>query len=398
MRFLYQALCLTALAMTPLSAPFAEDAASSGEGYWNEQLLAEPRPEEMVGPGKPVPLPEKQKQQVIEEIRNWAKDRKQAGELNPPFNEIASIFLQGSLASHEKDASYYVRRDWIFIQPLEPGERVYRELPVWYQREIEEAVRRLSLPARRVVRDGPVQAWSVKDGAWAWAGPSVKEGSASYRQDNAGMFVRLAMEEKQGTEIYRWAQAFGHRIDLRLVAGDQPRYPHSSLILEGKTDIPVWIVSPEGLLPARLSAFRSGGTACEGSQWMELQYAGEAMPAVWAVLIFADQNLAKSAVVRRVKNNEELGYRETRRSELTLTWPQGKLPALRILARRFDWMEADQTGLPDPKRSLGHAWGSQVLTSMSPAEMREQGYAPAADGRLVERMLSAAGTPACPPP
>lgn len=398
MRFLYPTLCLLSLVIAPFSASLADDGTGSRESYWNTQLLAAPRPEEIAGSAKPLPLPERQKQQVIEQIRGWADEAKRAGELNAPFNQITPIFLEGSLASHEEDVSYEATRDWLFIKPLAPNQPIYRELPVWYQSEIAAAVRGLSLPARRVARGDAAVAWSATEGAWVWAGPTVKEGVASYRQGNGEMFVRLSMAENQGTEIYRWAQAFGHRLDLQLAVSDQARYAHSPLILEAKTDIPVWIVSPEGLLPARLKGFRSGGEACDGSQWMELHYVGEAKPAVWAVLALADQNLAKSALVRRVKNTEELGYRETRRSELSLTWPQGKLPALRILARRFDWMEADKSGLPDPKRSLGYAWGSQVLTSMSPAEMREQGYAPAADGRPVERMLSSAGTPACSPP
>lgn len=395
--------------------------------YWRQKLLAPPASRDPTAVEKQVPPPPLQRQLILEQVGIWGggaligEEHKgdHIGWTNVTFEAIAPAIRLGALrARNAGDGSLTGMRDWPYVTGAERGytavdEPVFAELPDWFLDAVQKEVRKLSLSGNRqaaaigkkdkagaAARQAAWRADDTPGDAFVWAGPAVKDSVASYRATNDGMAVRIAMPAERAAEIYALAGQRGLPLSLRLVRDDQPVYPHTPVIIVGSTAIPVWLAGPDGLVAATLTAFSAGGDVCDGSLWMEFAYKGSASPPVWAVLGFSDPTLAGGVTVRRLPKRpvpERESYLEAQRSEIELRWPKDRLPALRIAARRFEWArseyEEDEKGnvVEKDRTVLGSAWGTQVFTRM-PAGLA------VVNGEPSELVLSAAGTPRCPPP
>lgn len=233
--------------------------------------------------------------------------------------------------------------------------------------------------------------------ALAFAGPAVKDGVAAYRKVPGGMVVRLPLSASLD-DLDTWIMS--HDLGLALsLRRDEPRLVWEPLVVEGHTAVPAWVVSPEGLYPATLTAFSVGQDSCSDSNWMELRLDGDKAPPVWAVLLLPQADMAKDASVKRlpgVKPDEGSG--EALRSELEVRWSSNWLPPLRLMARRFDVAFSEYEEKPDGnlvsvrKEPIGSAWKVEVraLQDGKPlvTSLYQVGYtAP----------LSVTGTPRCAP-
>jgi len=113
---------------------------------------------------------------------------------------------------------------------------------------------------------------------------------------------------------------------------------------------------------------------------------------------FVDATRANGVTVRRLKQeaSPDNRYLEAQRSEIEVSWPDERLPTLRIAARRFGWSQTEIETGPDGstketgRRTLGSAWGTQVFTRRTD----EPGYPYQGN----ELLISAAGSPLCSPP
>ncbi|MDR2259651.1 MAG: hypothetical protein LBE06_01675 [Azoarcus sp.] len=90
---------------------------------------------------------------------------------------------------------------------------------------------------------------------------------------------------------------------------DDPVYNRDPVIFRGKTAIPVFVVSPEGLTPARIVAFAVSGDSCGGGNWVEVALDNDTTPPVWAVIALRDPGLARKAKVARQRQLETLKER-----------------------------------------------------------------------------------------
>ena len=125
------------------------------------------------------------------------------------------------------------------------------------------------------------------------------------------------------------------------------------------------------------------GNACLGGGWLELEVAGGARPAIWAILFLPEETLASRAVVKRQKlaPNPD-AYLLAAHSQLTVSWPDKRLPTLNITAKQFHWRDYPQRENDTPP-VLGTAWGTTIETTLP--------------GQNEATRISAAGTPACLP-
>lgn len=419
LRFAYdcRAVGLTAVFLVLFMAPVLADdkvACQSLRQCWKDSLLATPTSTDQSVPERMVRMPDLHRHEVESEIVAWARHVKTAVTDNPDqrqsiwwdikFSQIAPSFLLGTLQAKGPTSQYSGNEEWPFLTEISggngPDAAIFTELPGWMVEAIDHEVRKLSLAARRQeigqLGSGRWTTWDSVGNAIAWAGPAVKDGTASYRPKGDGMTVRISMPSERAAEIYRLAQQQGYPLQLQLKRDAFPLYPHTPVIIIGSTDIPVWLVSAERLISARLTAFSTGGQACDGSQWMEFFYKGTEAPPIWAALTFTDPSLANGMTARRLPGSQPSEYQEVQRSEIELRWPNDRLPPLRVVAKRFEWVERQHERLPDgnykeiSKQVVGSAWGTQVLIN-TPEEMRRNYSSP-------ELLLSSAGTPACPPP
>lgn len=393
----------------PALADREDEARELVRQFWKERLLAPPASSDpAVAEEAVVRLPDQHQQLVLREIASWGghartaasdnQDKRQTiwGQIN--YSQIAPSILLGALQAKGPVPHYSDGYEWPF---LTESTAIFSELPGWMVDAVDGEVRKLSLAARRQETGAPPRldpgrwtTWSDMGNAFAWAGPAVKDGTASYRPKKDGMAVRISISSV--SEIYRLALHQGSLLQLQLKRDEFPLYPHTPVIISGSTDIPVWLVSAERLIPARLTAFSTGGQACDGSQWMEFSYKGTESPPVWAVLAFTDPSLASGMTARRLPGRQPSSHQEVQRSEIELRWPNDRLPPLRVVAKRFEWVERQHELLPDgnykeiSKQVVGSAWGTQVLIE-TPGELKRNYSNP-------DLLLSSAGTPACPPP
>ena len=245
-------------------------------------------------------------------------------------------------------------------------------------------------------------------------GPAVKDGVATYRAEEGRTRIRIPLSgEEPAAHLYRWARDHGlpmkvalRREPLAIMVENGPELNRGQALtpfppIDAETELPAWIVLPGGLLPARVVAFSAVGVseaegACRGSNWLELVIAGDTQPPVWAVLLSSPTDPAKDAKIRRLaaKTPGEDSYREGQRGEIEVRWPDS-LPALRLVARRFDYVEQiyDEAteGSQEPlQRLLGSAWGVQVFPADA-APVQPNSYDR-------PRPITASGSPRCAPP
>jgi hypothetical protein len=226
--------------------------------------------------------------------------------------------------------------------------------------------------------------------ALALAGPSVKDEVTRYWQQNGKTHIRFALNES-ANDLRSWAKRRGIALQLTRQKTDGPVYNRDPLILRGKTAIPVFIVSPEGLTPARIVDFAVGDDPCQGGNWMEVVLSNDATPPVWAVIALRDPALAQKAKVTRQRRLETLEgkthYLEMKRGVLRLEFENDALPPLILVARQLGFKEGDGTG---EETLLGSVWGTKVFLFDPEAE---NWY-----GDAFGRPISFLGSPRCPPP
>jgi hypothetical protein len=236
--------------------------------------------------------------------------------------------------------------------------------------------------------------------ALALAGPSVKDGVTRYWQQDGKTRIRFALN--RAGNLRSWAKRRGIALQLTRQRSGGPVYNRDPVIFRGRTAIPVFIVSPEGLTPARIVAFAAGGDACGGGNWVEVALENDSTPPVWAVIALRDPRLAKKAKVTRQRQLEtqenKSHYLELRRGVLRLEFENDALPPLILVARQLgfkrrtyevgekedEWIKVEEETL------LGSAWGTEIFIA-DPA--MEGGESPAF-GRFIDFL----GSPPCPPP
>lgn len=407
----------TVITAAPALADREDETRGALRQFWKERLLAPPENSDPAASEPVVRMPDQHQQLVLREIGSWgehaktaateAQDKRQTVWWQIHYSQIAPSIQLGALQAKGPASHYSSGYEWPFLTETIGGDGpdavIFSELPGWMVDAVDQQVRKLSLAARRQEIGTPTRlgsgewtTWNGLGNAYAWAGPAVKDGTASYRSKGDSMAVRISMPSELAAEIYRLALQQGYPLKLQLKRGEFPLYPHTPVIIIGSTDIPVWLVSAERLIPARLTAFSSGGQACDGSQWMELSYKGTDAPPVWAVLTFTNPSLATGMTARRLPNPQPSSYQEVQRGEIELRWPNDRLSPLRVVAKRFGWVVRQHELLPDGsykevgKQVVGSAWGTQVLIE-TPEELKRNYSNP-------DLLLSSAGTPACPPP
>lgn len=250
-------------------------------------------------------------------------------------------------------------------------------VPGWLQEAVRLQVAAQGLPARSLAQPLPRDDWQgaarwteessrlVWDQPTVWAGPAVRDGVASYRSEGGQTRIRLAIGE--GPELWQIAQARGVAVRMTLDDGGQPLAWSAPLPLRLELQLPVWLVTPQELLLATLTAWRNGDSCAGG--YTELRLAGERQPPVWAVLFLPDEATGRAARVRRITPPPEPEGQSPQAdavSRLELSWPDRRLPTLHLVAKRF-----------------GDVWGSYV---------RHADRSPETQSRL-----SAAGSPECAP-
>jgi hypothetical protein len=238
--------------------------------------------------------------------------------------------------------------------------------------------------------------------ALALAGPSVKDGVTHYWQQNGKTHIRFALNHP-ARDLRSWAKRRGIALQLTRQARG-PVYNHDAIIIRGKTAIPVFVVSPEGLTSAKIVAFAVGG-----GDWLEVELSNDTTPPVWAVIALRDPNLAQKAKVIRQRqletSKDKSHYLELKRGVLRLEFENNALPPLTLVARQLgfverhyeigetenDWIETGE------KTLLGSVWGTEIFLSdpaLKALPEKEKGYGNSAFGRLISFL----GSPGYPPP
>jgi hypothetical protein len=236
--------------------------------------------------------------------------------------------------------------------------------------------------------------------ALALAGPSIKDGVTRYWQQNGKTHIRFALN-KSANILRSWAEWRGIALQLTRQKTDGPVYNRDPIILRGKTAIPVFIVSPEGLTPARIINFAVSGNSCQGGNWMEVVLSNDTTPSVWGVIALRDPALAQKAKVTRQRRLETLEkkahYLEMQRGVLRLEFENDALPPLILAARQLGFKEENAeiseegnwigTG---EETLLGSVWATEVFLFDPEAENWEY--------HAFGRVISFLGYPRCPPP
>jgi hypothetical protein len=214
--------------------------------------------------------------------------------------------------------------------------------------------------------------------AMAWAAPAVKDGVAAYQQEDGNTVARIDASPYSAEKLWRWARQ--QNLSIRAKSAGHARDEWAILL---ETKVPIWLVTPQGLLAATARKMQTGH-ACEEGSGLEIVIPGDNQPAIWAILFVPDAKKAASAKVRRIEGRlPKDSYQTGAIGQLEITWPDNYLPQLRVTALRFDWID----NWDDKNRKIsGSAWGTYVET---PGLLE--------DSKPGMIRISAAGTPACAP-
>jgi hypothetical protein len=243
--------------------------------------------------------------------------------------------------------------------------------------------------------------------ALALAGPSVKDDVTRYWRQNGKTHIRFALNRTAG-DLRSWAKRRGIALRLFRQQSDNPIKNSDPLILRGETAIPVFVVSPEGLTPAKIVAFAVGGDSCAGGNWLEVELSNDTNPPVWALIALRDPNLAQKAKVTRQRpletRKDKSHYLEIKRGVLRLEFENDALPPLTLVARQlgvvvrhYEPGETEDDWIETGKTLLGSAWGTEVFLSDPALEAppeKEGDNGKTAFGQIIGFL----GSPACPPP
>jgi hypothetical protein len=199
--------------------------------------------------------------------------------------------------------------------------------------------------------------------ALALAGPSVKDNVTRYWQQNGKTHIRFSLN---GTarDLRSWAKRRGIALQLTRQKTNDPVFYGDLPILRGKTAIPVFVVSPEGLTPARIMDF--------SGNWVEVVLENDTTPPVWAVIALRDPGLAKKAKVTRQKQletqEEGTHYLEIKRGVLRLEFENDALPPLTLVARQLGFWEStvemgekEEEWIETEKTLRGSVWGTEIF-------------------------------------
>jgi hypothetical protein len=281
-------------------------------------------------------------------------------------------------------------------------------LPRSLVEQIEARVEACSLP------EG-FSAWRASWGSeWPWeirawhdpgmvlAGPSVKDGVTRYWRQGQATHVRIPLNaQRQGAGIlYFWArkEEIAMRLSLAPLREEGSIRVMDPIVVRATTNIPVFIVSPQGLAPARIVQFVAGGGSCAGGDWLELSLENDAEPAIWAVIALHDRGLAEKARVTRLPPETREVARhdyEIRRGILKLEFEDGTLPPLMLVARELGFREEHCENDVCNVTLLGSAWGTQVYSARNHAVYRN---GTDAYNAWIDSHVSFLGSPRCPPP
>jgi hypothetical protein len=221
-----------------------------------------------------------------------------------------------------------------------------------------------------------------------------------YWQQNGKTHIRFALN-KSANILRSWAKRRGIGLQLTRQKTDSPVYNRDPIILRGKTAIPVFIVSPEGLTPAHIINFVVSSDSCQGGNWMEVVLSNDTTPPVWAVIALRDPALAQKAKVTRQRRLETLEkkahYLEMQRGVLRLEFENDALPPLILAVRQLGFKEENAeiseegnwigTG---EETLLGSVWATEVFLFDPEAENWEN--------HAFGGVISFLGSPRCLPP
>ncbi|MDR3157740.1 MAG: hypothetical protein LBU11_01755 [Zoogloeaceae bacterium] len=234
--------------------------------------------------------------------------------------------------------------------------------------------------------------------ALALAGPSVKDGVTRYWKQDGKTHIRFALN---GTarDLRSWAKRRGIALQLTRQQTNGPVFYGDLPILRGKTAIPVFVVSPEGLTSARIVDF--------SGDWVEVVLGNDTMPPVWAVIALRDPGLAKKAKVTRQRQletqKEGTHYLELKRGVLRLEFENNALPPLTLVARQLAFWEStvemgekEDEWIETEKTLRGSVWGTEIFIP-DEAYAKEREWNPSATFTF-GRAISFLGSPRCPPP
>jgi hypothetical protein len=293
------------------------------------------------------------------------------------------------------------------------------QAPLRYLNFLDASLKTCSLPAGKDVPDpnASENKWLERFDTYHWhpdydahfdqadalalAGPSVKDGVTRYWQRNGKTHIRFALNQSAG-DLRSWAKRRGIALQLTRQHANGPVYKRDLPILRGKTAIPVFVVSPEGLTPARIVDFAAaGGNSCQGGNWMEVVLSNDSTPPVWAVIALRDPDLAQKAKITRQRRLETLKkkdhYHEMKRGVLRLEFENDALPPLILVARQLGFKErsaeiSEKDGWIDTGEEtlLGSVWATEVFISDPAAENWEN--------HAFGNAISFLGSPRCPPP
>ncbi len=298
----------------------------------------------------------------------------------PLDNWMPSLTYHYAYLDHSDDAAYGA--EWLPVQiqqgPL-PGARAQR-LPDWVTSAVRARVASFKLPSRpagnprrqaRLLWEGEVDA--TPGDAMVWSGPAVKTGVARYTVSTTASTttsnrttVRLASWPAQAASLINWAGTHGLQLTATLDESALPLSLAQPVPVRLDTAIPVWLVTPQELIPATLKALRTGD-ACHGGGWIEIEYAGTRQPAIWGTLFLPDAGIAAAATASRMPPEKPSeGSNATFVSRVKVAWPDHRVNALLITAKQF-----------------GSVWGTQADVLV------------VENGLPSARRLSGSGTPAC---
>ena len=207
-----------------------------------------------------------------------------------------------------------------------------------------------------------------------WAGPVVSD-MTRYHKKNDKMIARVYFNGGEYSSSFQpimqgiWALAKRQNLSIAVSIDTSTNVHELSYPLQFKGRIPLYIVTPDGLVPAMLVSARLNNSGeCNTGNWFELELENEKPIAMWAFLALPKPELAKSILIKRetyvpntFKYDQE--YMVGTRKVLALSWKGNLLPSLKIIATRFDYNleKYDDKGKLNSKSTLGSTWGSEVF-------------------------------------
>lgn len=381
----------SALLALPADAGDDEAARQAIDELWQAQLLAPLPRQSSVGEAMVVAFLGQHRQRLLENVANLSLEQ-----LDQPLSELLPALRWGNAATAgNQDVNY--GSDLLTVLVGLSAQRE-RSVPEWLTEALARRIQQLAMMRATAKRLNSPLVWSyelpdwsgsgtnafteLNIGAMAWAGPAVRD-HAQYvdMADRTRTRIRIDHTPYPLKELAAWTHQHGQALKLSL-DNSLPLDSETPMPVVARVDVPVWLITPQGLVTARLTGLHTGN-ACVGGGWLELEVAGGARPAIWAILFLPEKALASRAVVKRqIPAPNPEAYLLAAHSQLAVSWPDKRLPTLNITAKQFQWRNYPQRENDTPP-VLGTAWGTTIETTLP--------------GQNEATRISAAGTPACLP-